>query len=303
MNFEELVQRKEAFLVHVDVERNLSINTFKSYTSDLNQFFNFWQGLLEKEGDISFVHTVQRFSTFLYHKNSKKSSIARKLSCLVSFVRYLKTQGIVIPLEVHRPKVEKKLPTYLSVDEIFYLLDDLPETSLPTKRPVRDKAILELFYATGVRCNELVNISLRDINFNEKTIMIRSGKGNKDRMVLFGEKAKAKVLEYLDVERPFDEKNDKALFLNHRGERLGNRSVQRILTMFSKFLKTNKQLSPHKLRHSFATHLLNAGMDLRALQELLGHSSLSSTEKYTHVTTKDLQEMYDTIHPIHSMKS
>ena len=152
------------------------------------------------------------------------------------------------------------------------------------------------------RIKFLVN-KLKKLNLKYKIFYGVSGKTINERKLIYDQYDRSKVLEYLDVERPFDEKNDKALFLNHRGERLGNRSVQRILTMFSKFLKTNKQLSPHKLRHSFATHLLNAGMDLRALQELLGHSSLSSTEKYTHVTTKDLQEMYDTIHPIHSMKS
>jgi len=303
MNYQLLIAKKEDFLLHLDVERNLSLNTYKSYNSDLQQFFHFWHEINAKEEqEIALQQALQRFLMFLYHKNTKKSSIARKMSCFMSFTRYLKSNGIELNIHLTRPKLEQKLPTYLSVDELFYLLDQLPDTSLPTQRPIRDKAILEVFYATGIRCSELVNIHMQDINFTEKTILIKVGKGNKQRIVLFGQKAKEKMMDYLEIERSFDKKNDTAFFLNHRGEKLTSRSIQRILKMFSAFLKTNKQLSPHKIRHSFATHLLNAGMDLRALQELLGHTSLASTEKYTHVTTKDLQEMYDTIHPFHEMK-
>lgn len=303
MKYQNLLLKKEDFLLYLDVEKNLSVNTYKSYNSDLIQFFHFWNEINEKDGrEIELQLALQRFLIFMYHKNIKKSSIARKMSCFMSFSRYLKSNGIDLNIFLTRPKVEHKLPTYLSVDEMFYLLDNIPDTSLPTQRPIRDKAVLEVFYATGIRCSELVNISLKDINFNEKTILIRTGKGNKQRIVLFGQKAKEKMMDYLEIERSFDEKNDQTFFLNHRGEKLTSRSIQRILKMFSAFLKTNKQISPHKIRHSFATHLLNAGMDLRSLQELLGHTSLSSTEKYTHVTTKDLQDMYDTIHPYHEMK-
>ena len=188
------------------------------------------------------------------------------------------------------------------MQEIFYLLDTVQDKDLPSHRPIRDKAIFELLYATGIRCAELTQIRLEDINFQEKTILIK-GKGRKQRYVLFGEKAKAKIIQYMNAERFTHDKGNSILFLNRQGESLTNRMIQMILTMFGKFLTVKKQLTPHKVRHSFATHLLNAGLDLRSLQELLGHQSLSSTEKYTHVTTKDLQTMYNTIHPIHSMLS
>ena len=301
MNYTETVEKKEEFLVYLEVERNLTKNTYTSYSCDLNQFLTFWNKI-NKDGKQEYTlrTAIERFLVFLFHKKTQKSSIARKISCFKSFERFLKSCGIDITLKLTRPRLDKKLPTYLNIDEIFFLLDSLPDKKLPTQRPIRDKAIFETFYATGIRCSELTNIKIDDINFSEKTIVI-TGKGRKQRLVLFGEKAKSKIIEYMSSERLQDDRGNKTLFLNYKGTELTSRSIQRIFTMFSKFLVVKKHLSPHKIRHSFATHLLNAGINLRALQELLGHQSLSSTEKYTHVTTKDLQEMYDTLHPIHTM--
>lgn len=303
MQYEEALHKKEEFLVYVQIERNLTDNTYKSYSSDLHQFFSFWKEYNQStKQDVSIKKALEHFFVQHFYKKTQKSSLARKISCFTSFERFLKSNGIAINLQLTRPKVEKKLPTYLTVQEMFYLLDEVKEKDLPSARPIRDKAILELLYATGVRCFELTQIRIEDINFTEKTILIK-GKGRKQRYVLFGEKAKAKVIEYMNAERFLNDKGNSILFLNNQGESLTNRSIQMICNMFSKFLAIKKKLTPHKIRHSFATHLLNAGLDLRALQELLGHQSLSSTEKYTHVTTKDLQNMYNTIHPINHMLS
>ena len=171
---------------------------------------------------------------------------------------------------------------------------------MPTRFPIRDKAIFELLYATGVRCSELVNICIRDIDMKEKTIRI-VGKGKKERLVLFGAKAYEKVMEYCKTERPPVEHQYEPLFLNYRYEKITSRSVQRIIKMFRSFLRIERPLTPHKLRHSFATHLLNQGADLRAVQELLGHKLLSSTEKYTHVSLENLARLCENIHPINSM--
>jgi len=301
MNYLDAIEKKADFLVYVQVERNLTQNTYRSYASDLHQFFSFWEKCNhETFPEISIKSALERFLIYLFHKKTQKSSVARKMSCFTSFGRFLKSSGIDIDFKLTRPTVEKKLPTYLTVNEIFYLLDTVQDKDIPSSRPIRDKAIFETFYATGIRCSELTTIKIEDINFTEKTILI-TGKGRKQRYVLFGEKAKKKILQYIHEERIYNDRGDTTLFLNHKGTSLTSRSIQKTFNMFSKFLTVRKHLSPHKVRHSFATHLLNAGLDLRALQELLGHQSLSSTEKYTHVTTKDLQKMYDTLHPINSM--
>ena len=200
-------------------------------------------------------------------------------------------------LKLTRPRVEKKLPTYLSLDEIEYLLDTLKDSDYKTKTIIRDKAIFELLYATGIRNSELINIKIQDIDFHNKTILI-TGKGDKQRVVLFGSKAKKQVEKYITEERVKFAKEDDHLFINYNGTKLTSRTIQKICVMFSKMLPVSKTITPHKIRHSFATHLLNAGMNLRALQELLGHACLGTTEKYTHISTADLQKMYNTIHPI-----
>jgi len=301
MQYQQALEKKEEFLVYVQVERNLTDNTYKSYGSDLRQFFNFWKKHNQTNGlDVSIKTALEHFFVQHFYKKTQKASIARKISCFTSFERFLKSNGINLNLQLTRPKVEKKLPTYLTVQEVFHLLDTVKDSDLPSHRPIRDKAIFEVLYATGIRCAELTQIRLEHINFEEKTILIM-GKGRKQRYVLFGEKAKAKIIEYMRAERFVNDRGNSILFVNPQGESLTNRTIQKILTMFSRFLTVKKQLTPHKVRHSFATHLLNAGLDLRALQELLGHASLSSTEKYTHVTTQDLQDMYNSIHPINAM--
>jgi integrase/recombinase XerC len=194
------------------------------------------------------------------------------------------------------------LPAILTVDEIFYLLDKVKDGDLSTRFPARDRAVFELLYATGVRCSELVGICLQDIDFTSRSLMV-TGKGRKARIVLFGQKAQKSLKKYLEKERPFlaGNKGVESLFLNYAGGKLTTRSVQRICEMFRKFLKMGRKLTPHKIRHSFATHLLNQGVDLRVVQELLGHKTLATTQIYTHVSSAELAKMCDDKHPLNAM--
>jgi len=301
MTYEQFLEKKDEFLTHLEVEKNFSDHTLRAYKSDLRQFVTFWHHLDENDKKhLSLRQVVERFLMSLFYKKISKSSIARKLSCFQSFASYLKAQGINLGLKLSRPKIDKKLPLYLTIDEIFYLLDSVKNSELPTKYPCRDKAIFELFYATGIRCSELVNITMQDIDMNEKTVRIK-GKGRKERMVLFGQKAQTKLLEYIEKERAGIQSNDEHLFLNYCNEGLTTRSVQRIFEMFRKFLKLERAITPHKIRHSFATHLLHQGVDLRVVQELLGHKTLASTEIYTHVSSAELAQLCDKIHPLNKM--
>lgn len=294
----QLQNHKDDFITYLKIEKNLSDHTVRAYESDLKQFFNFWQQLGPDDKKLlSMRQIIERYLVNLFHKKIDKSTIARKFSCFKSFEKFLKTQGIVLKLKLQRPRLDKKLPIYLSVDEIFYLLDTITDDQLPTKKPSRDKAIFELLYATGVRCSELVAIKFKDLDMAGRTIRIL-GKGKRERIVLFGQKAHDKLQQYLDNERPRPADANEHLFLNNRTEPLTVRTVQRIFEMFRSFLKFEKHITPHKIRHSFATHLLNQGVDLRTVQELLGHKTLSSTEKYTHVSLEDLTKLCDTIHPM-----
>ncbi len=302
MNLTDFMRYKEEFLSYINVERNLSYNTQRSYKSDFNIFVDFWNRINKSETqELELRRTIERYFVHLFYEKIDKSSVARKISCFKSFEKFLKTKDIEICLKLKRPQVDKKLPVYLSVEEIFFLLDSVKNEELPTKRPIRDKAIFELLYATGIRCSELCGITMQDIDMHEKVIRI-TGKGRKERFVLFGSKARIRIEEYLKEERPkvFDIKE--YLFVSQRNVPLNQRTVQRVVSMFRTFLRGNKQITPHKIRHSFATHLLNRGADLRAVQELLGHETLASTEKYTHVTPSQLTKMCNTLHPFNDFK-
>ncbi len=302
MTQKEFTIKKNEFLNYLDVEKNLAQNTQKAYASDLQQFIQFWDHLdKDTQNHLPLRQIIERYLVNLFYKKIDKSSIARKLSCFKSFEKFLRAQGFKIDLKLRRPRLDKKLPVYLSVDEVFYLLDQVTDEQLPTRHPIRDKAIFELLYATGIRCSELVAIAFDDIDWHNKTIRIL-GKGSRERLVLFGQKSKKKLLEYLDKERPKPKKNNEFIFLNYRKQPLTTRSIQRIFEMFRKLLKIERHITPHKIRHSFATHLLNQGTDLRIVQELLGHKSLASTEKYTHVSLEELAKLCDTIHPIYDVK-
>jgi site-specific recombinase XerD len=301
MKRKEFSDKVAEFITHLEVERNLSGNTLRAYRADLKQFVLFWEDQERLKVENSGLRQViERYLVSLFYKKIDKSSIARKFSCFKSFEKFLKSYGVDLQLKLTRPRLDKKLPVYLSVDEIFHLLDNIKDEDLPSRRPIRDKTILEMLYATGMRCSELVSIRMGDIDMENKTIRI-CGKGSKERIVLFGDKAKNKLKDYLVKERPQVHDANEKLFLNNRGTPLTSRSIQRVIEMFRQFLKIDRPITPHKIRHSFATHMLNQGVDLRVVQELLGHKTLSSTEKYTHVSLDDLSRVCDTKHPIHTM--
>ena len=301
MTFKEFLEKKDEFLTSLEVEKNVTHHTLRAYNCDLNQFIQFWQTIQnDSKEEIALLRTIERFFVHLYHKKISKSSIARKISCFRSLENYLQAQSIELNLNIQRPKIDKKLPVFLTIDEMLHLLDNVGQEELPSKFPHRDKAILELLYATGIRCSELVSIKIKNINTKEKTIRIL-GKGRQERLALFGSKAYEKIMNYLIYERTKAETTDEYLFLNHRYQKLTTRSVQRIIQMFRQFLKIDKPISPHKIRHSFATHLIHQGVDVRVVQELLGHKDIGSTERYTHISTERLTEIFDTIHPIHNI--
>lgn len=297
MQLAEFVPTRNDFLIFVEVQKGLAAHTVKSYGLDLNQFELFWQ---KHYPAVDIKTVIQHFFVYLYNNNTQNSSIARKVSCLKSFEKFCLTQGRRLELKLQRPRIEKKLPIYLSVDEMFHLLDHVRPEDLPTQHPLRDIAILELLYATGMRCSELVNIKMADINMGEKIIRVH-GKGGRERLTLFGSKAAEKLEYYLQRERIQVRNENDFLFINNRNTQLSTRAIQRTIEDFRIFLKIKRRITPHKIRHTFATHLLNQGVDLRVVQELLGHRSLASTQIYTHVNLQQLSNMCNRLHPINEL--
>jgi integrase/recombinase XerC len=283
-----------AFLKH---EKNASPHTLAGYERDLRQVAAYL-----KERDVRWDKAgnvlLRGFLAELHEKKRKKSTIGRKLAALRSFYAFCirKRWTAENPAKVlATPKQEKNVPSFLSEDEAAALLD-LPRTGKPLD--LRDKAMLELFYATGIRVSELVGIETGDLHFGERLVRVR-GKGKKERIVPFGRKAKEALEEYSRVRPRLGDKAaaGAAFFLNYRGERLTTRSVQRMVRKYIRRTAVARKISPHSLRHSFASHLLGRGADLRVIQELLGHASLATTQKYTHVDLKQLLEVYKKSHP------
>jgi len=228
-----------------------------------------------------------------------KASIARKLSAIRSFYRYLLREGAIasIPIaDTASPKLDRRLPSFLTLKEIEQLLK-APDSSTPQGQ--RDRALLELLYASGLRVSELVNLNLEQVNLNTREIRVW-GKGSKERVVLMGKPAATALMTYLSQGRPklLGEKRSNALFLNRYGKRLPERRVQKILQKYTNAAGIDKRVHPHMLRHTFATHLLDGGADLRVVQELLGHANLSSTQIYTHVTKSQARKVYLSAHPM-----
>ncbi len=304
MNIKIFKEKIKDFLAYLEVEKNASTHTIRAYHGDLRQLSKFWERVSASDSALkqAFDQVLRKFAISLFYQKISKPSLARKISALRSFQDFLKSQGEDLSVSLKSPRLDKKLPITLTVDEIFYLLDSVKIDKLPTKLPYRDKALFELIYATGVRCSEVVNIKLTDIDLENKSIKIM-GKGRKERIVLFGDKAQKSLNEYIQEERShlvLDEL-EMHLFLNKNGSKLTTRSVQRIFEMFRKFLNVNRKLTPHKIRHSFATHLLNEGVDLRIIQELLGHKTIATTEIYTHVSNQHLAKICNEKHPLNSL--
>ncbi len=295
------------FLKYLSGERNVSGETIRAYASDLHQFALFLAGQ-NGPGEIelrSVTPDVIRSYLASVHHRLEKTSRARKLSTLRSFFHYLNSSGMYDenPAElVSHPKIKQKTPGFLLVDAAFHLLDSLARAASregSSWRKARNWALFETLYSTGVRVSELVNLNRDGVSFTEETVRVL-GKGRKERVVPIGVKA-LKALKYyiasLNFQFPGALDSSPALFLNARGGRLTARSVDRILRAEMISCGLWQHLSPHGLRHSFATHLLNAGADLRSIQEMLGHQSLSTTQRYTHVDMDRLMKVYDAAHP------
>ncbi len=290
------------FLDFLRDQKRVSPQTLRAYRGDLLGFRQYLAD--EHVADVVpgpeglDTLAVRGFVAHLGRSGLEKSSIARKLSAVRSFLRHAVRNGQIAVSPAQRvptPRVPRPLPNTLTVDEMFNLLDRIQEDDPAS---LRDRAILELLYAAGLRVSELVALDLEDVDLSSLIVRVL-GKGNKERMVPFGKKAAEGVRRWLDRSRPLRDRgaDPLALFLNMRGGRLTDRSVRRILNRRLREAAIFARMSPHALRHSFATHLLGAGADLRAIQELLGHASLSTTQRYTHVSTDALMRVYDRAHP------
>lgn len=279
------------FTRYLEVEKAVSDHTVRAYRKDLEEFSKY----VNTEPDQIDMIDVRGFIAGQIKSGLNKITVTRRLSSIRSFFKFLHREGYILsnPAKlVSNLKTPKLLPRFLSVDDVFSLLEKPEGIGLI---PARDKAILELLYSSGLRVSELSGLNTDDLNIKESLIKIR-GKGKKERIVPVGSKAIDAIKSYM-IERILLKTKDKALFLNRTGTRLTDRGVRRIVVKYARAIAMNGQIGPHTLRHSFASHLLQGGADLRAIQELLGHSSLSTTQKYTHLDITHLMDIYDKAHP------
>ena len=290
----------EDFLRYLRVERQLSPHTLRNYRLDLTQFLDFCAE--HREGLSLEQVTYQDLRPFLAAalQINRKTTVARKLSTLRTFFKYLQRQGVASqnPAKLApSPKLEKVLPHYLSVDETFHLLGEPKSEDFGTRR---DLAILEVFYSGGLRLSELAGLNLKDADLVSGVLRVW-GKGGKERLAFLGRPAKEALSAYLPLRQRVLEQHgageETALFINSRGRRLSTRGVARVVAKWVRLAGLSPGLTPHGLRHSFATHLLEGKADLRAVQELLGHASISTTGRYTHLNLDYLMEEYDKAHP------
>ncbi len=304
----------EKFLRHLELEKGASEHTLRAYRADLELFFDHWEiepGKVERSD-------IRAHTALLINKGLEKSSVGRALSTLRSFFRFLNREGHLDanPARLLKsPKLEKKLPRFLTVDEAFSLMDAPGRAGF---NALRDRAVLELLYSSGLRVGEMAALDLDDLNLNEGMVKVK-GKGRKERLVPVGSKAVAALRAYIlerfllarnlkarktgrpaarPVTAPGLKSGENALFINRSGGRLTGRSIRRAVVGCVRRALPGKKATPHTLRHTFASHLLQAGADLRVIQELLGHSSLSTTQKYTHLDIAHLLDVYDKAHPL-----
>ncbi len=297
------------FIDYIRLQRGYSDHTIRNYKADLSQFFDFLSRRKgpagEKEAslgpeEIDFF-VIREYLGSLYGV-CKRTTIARKLSAIRSFFYFLEKKGLGEgnpAADISTPKQGKYIPEYLPVDDMFRLLQ-VPDRSKPLG--LRDLAIIEVLYSCGIRVAELAGLDIKDIDFDQRLVRV-IGKGNRERVVPIGKKALKAVADYMEAVLPLRRKSRKggtggdALFINYRGGRLSTRSIGTIVKRYVRECGLAGEITPHSLRHTFATHLLDGGADLRSVQELLGHVSLSTTQKYTHVSLDRLMEVYDKAHP------
>ena len=288
-------QRAQSFLQFLKTEKGYSEHTLKNYAIDLREFFRF---LGAKTLETVTYLEVRAYLAVLKDKNFSKSSMARKLASIRSCFKYLAREKVIQhnpAAGIQTPKRDKKLPDFLNQEEMANLLDAPTSSSWEEKR---DKSILELLYSSGLRVSELVGLNHGDVDLTSGTLRVR-GKGKKERMVPVGSVAAQAMKNYFAIKPPRDagDSLENSVFKNRLGGRLTDRSVRRMILKYTRRIALARDVSPHMLRHSFATHMLDRGADLRSVQELLGHENLSTTQIYTHVTTKRLKEAYAAAHP------
>lgn len=292
----------DLFLDHLTVSRRASAHTVKSYSSDLVQFAAFVREAVGGQPDAAEIDylLIRRYLAHLQRNGQARTSVARKLASLRAFYVFLNKKGLVEnnpTIGIVYPKQQKKLPTFLREDQVDLLMQ-CPDCSTPTG--LRDRALLEMLYATGMRVSELVSVEMKHINGGVEEIRIM-GKGSKERIVFTGLAAREALADYLSGGRASlaakSAKPCEALFLNTQGTRLTDRSVRKVMDKYIESVSDSLKVSPHTMRHTFATHLLSHGADLRSVQELLGHASVATTQIYTHVTKDRMKEVYDKAHP------
>jgi integrase/recombinase XerC len=301
---DELIER---YITYLQYERNASPHTIRNYHSDLLQFRDFLkQADAAQTVDIKKVDTlsIRGFLASLFENEKKKTSIGRKLASVRAFFKFLAKEGILEKnpaATVSSPKLDKSLPRIMTEEEMNNFLNRVQE-AVATGEPMmrRDRAMMELLYASGLRVSELAGLDLRSVNFGDGMLLVR-GKGRKERIVPFGSKAREALEAYLPVREKLlmelRKTGQTALFLNTKGTRLTTRSIDRLLKQYVRRFGPNVKVSPHSMRHAFASHLLTEGADLRSIQEMLGHKSLATTQKYTQVSIKQLIDVYDKTHP------
>jgi integrase/recombinase XerC len=305
----------DCFLEYLRVERNYSRHTIRSYRGDLEAFFHPIsrrprdERSASRSADLSEEASFRKIRDYLgtlHAKRQQPATVARKLAALRSFYRYACREGLAKtnPAKlVSTPRLPQRLPEVMSAEEMNQMLDSVESLSKSGSRQnpalsARDLLLLELLYSSGLRVSELVGLNLSDVNVNEQVLLAR-GKGKKERIVPFGTRARAALERWLPLRSPLSRqgRGAEAMFVNAMGRRLTTRSVGRIVKQYGVRLRGDTTLHPHSFRHAFATHLLSEGADLRAIQEMLGHSSLSTTQKYTRISIRHLMEVYDKAHP------
>jgi integrase/recombinase XerC len=307
------------FVGYLRSVRNASAHTLRNYASDLQQFHTYLTPPDSPAVQVADIdhRVIREYLGYLHDQKLQKSSMARKLAAVRSFLKFCAREGLVrenAARLVATPKLPKRVPSILSAEEMNDFLNGIAGIQKPTTKPKRarsaqraailmlerDRAMLELLYASGLRVSELTGLNLADIDRKERMLRVL-GKGNKERIIPYGTKAEEALERYWPIRGGLLARagggDAEAVFLNHAGKRMGNRSVARVVKKYVRLMNVNWDLHPHSLRHAFASHLLADGADLRAIQELLGHASLSTTQRYTHSTIRQLMEVYDKAHP------
>jgi len=284
----------EKFIRYLEIEKNYSKHTILNYHHDLEEFRKF----LGESGSIEKVNylLLRKYLALLKEKALGSRTVSRRLSVLRSFFKFLAREGLLKNnpiLSLSSPKLDKHLPQFLTEEEVTRLINVVVPKSKKDELSMRNKAILETFYSTGMRISEAVSLNIDDVDFITGTVKVM-GKGKKERLVPIGDHAISALRNYLENRK---KKQEQALFLNKNGKRITDRGVRGVMSRYVRLASIKEGVSVHTLRHSFATHLLNHGADLRSVQELLGHANLSTTQIYTHLTTEKLKSVYDKAHP------